>query len=71
MKLAIKPHYNKGRINKDEYKDIMRRAVPKVGRAVLFYTPSRHSLVGRSFVCDMIGPGFEPHQCLLTGTWKR
>ena len=30
VKLAIKPHYNKGRINKDEYKDIMRRAVPKV-----------------------------------------
>ncbi len=30
VKLAIKPHYNKGRITKDEYKDIMRRAVPKV-----------------------------------------
>ena len=35
MKLAIKPHYNKGRINKDEYKDIMRRAVPKVGAYVV------------------------------------
>ena len=34
VKLAIKPHYNKGRINKDEYKDIMRRAVPKVRPSV-------------------------------------
>ena len=30
VKLAIKPYYAKGRINKDEYKDIMRKAVPKV-----------------------------------------
>lgn len=30
MKLVIKPFYNKKQINKDEYKDIMRRAVPKV-----------------------------------------
>lgn len=31
VKLVIKPFYNKKQINKDEYKDIMRRAVPKVG----------------------------------------
>ena len=30
VKLAIKPFYAKGQINKDEYKDIMRKAVPKV-----------------------------------------
>ena len=30
VKLAIKPHYNKGRINKDEYNDIMRIFIPKV-----------------------------------------
>ncbi len=30
VKLAIKPYYNKGKINKDEYKEIMRKAVPKV-----------------------------------------
>ena len=30
VKLAIKPHYSKGRINKQEYKEIMRKAVPKV-----------------------------------------
>ena len=30
VKLAIKPFYSKGKITKDEYKDIMRRAVPKV-----------------------------------------
>ena len=34
---------------------------------------SRHSSVSRSrvLVCSMIGPGFEPHGCLLTGVWKR
>ena len=26
---------------------------------------------GKAFVCGMIGPGFEPHQCLLTGMTKR
>ena len=30
-----------------------------------------HSPVLRTFVYGMIGPGFEPHQCLLTGTRKR
>ena len=30
VKAALKPHFAKNLINKDEYKDIMRRAVPKV-----------------------------------------
>ena len=30
VKGALKPHYARGVISKDEYKDIMRRAVPKV-----------------------------------------
>jgi PHD and RING finger domain-containing protein 1 len=30
VKLALKPFYNKGEVNKDQYKDIMRKAVPKV-----------------------------------------
>ncbi|KAJ8976328.1 hypothetical protein NQ317_010095 [Molorchus minor] len=30
VKLVLKPYYNKKRITKDEYKDIMRRAVPKI-----------------------------------------
>lgn len=30
VKLVIKPHYNKKRITKEEYKEIMRKAVPKV-----------------------------------------
>ncbi|KAJ8915230.1 hypothetical protein NQ315_015453 [Exocentrus adspersus] len=30
VKLVLKPHYNKKRINKEEYKDILRRAVPKI-----------------------------------------
>lgn len=30
VKLVLKPHYNKKRVTKEEYKDILRRAVPKV-----------------------------------------
>ena len=30
VKLAIKPYYAKGKIDKDDYKEIMRKAVPKV-----------------------------------------
>lgn len=30
VKLVLKPHYNKKHITKDDYKDILRRAVPKV-----------------------------------------
>lgn len=30
VKLVLKPHYTKKHVTKDEYKDIMRRAVPKV-----------------------------------------
>ena len=30
VKQALKPHYAKHKINKDDYKEIMRKAVPKV-----------------------------------------
>lgn len=30
VKLVLKPHYNKKHITKEDYKDILRRAVPKV-----------------------------------------
>lgn len=30
VKLVLKPHFNKKVITKEDYKDIMRRAVPKV-----------------------------------------
>nr|XP_023012736.1 serine/arginine repetitive matrix protein 2 isoform X1 [Leptinotarsa decemlineata] len=30
VKLVLKPHYNKKRISKEEYKDILRRSVPKI-----------------------------------------
>ncbi|XP_059619574.1 putative uncharacterized protein DDB_G0282133 isoform X2 [Phlebotomus argentipes] len=30
VKLVLKPHYNKKHITKDEYKDILRKAVPKI-----------------------------------------
>ena len=30
VKLFLKPHFNKKTLTKDEYKDILRRAVPKV-----------------------------------------
>jgi hypothetical protein len=32
VKNALKPHYSHNKISKDEYKHIMRSAVPKVGR---------------------------------------
>lgn len=41
VKLVLKPHYNKKRINKEEYKDILRRAVPKVStytKSIIFFT---------------------------------
>lgn len=31
VKHVLKPHYNKKHITKEQYKDIMRKAVPKVG----------------------------------------
>ncbi|KAG7298923.1 hypothetical protein JYU34_017381 [Plutella xylostella] len=30
VKLVLKPHYNKKHVTKDEYKDVLRRAVPKI-----------------------------------------
>ncbi|CAH2085107.1 unnamed protein product [Euphydryas editha] len=30
VKLVLKPHYNKKRVTKEQYKDILRRAVPKI-----------------------------------------
>lgn len=33
VKLVLKPHYTKKHVTKDEYKDIMRKAVPKVSLA--------------------------------------
>jgi hypothetical protein len=30
VKLVLKPHYNKKHISKEEYKEILRKAVPKV-----------------------------------------
>ena len=33
VKLAIKPYYQKGDITKEEYKEIVRKAVQKVGAA--------------------------------------
>lgn len=36
VKLVLKPHYNKKHVTKDEYKDILRRAVPKVSTSMLY-----------------------------------
>ena len=30
IKLVLKPYYNRKKINKDDYKDILRKCVPKV-----------------------------------------
>jgi hypothetical protein len=35
VKLVLKPHYNKKHITKDEYKEILRKAVPKVNNVFL------------------------------------
>jgi len=36
VKLVLKPHYTKKHITKEEYKDIMRKAVPKVNTKLIF-----------------------------------
>lgn len=40
VKLAIKPYYQRKDINKDEYKDILRKAVHKVSLSA--HTPNEH-----------------------------
>lgn len=47
VKFVLKPYYNKKRITKEEYKDILRRAVPKVKyqnihyiAGIMFYYPT-------------------------------
>ncbi len=37
VKLAIKPHYSAGKINKEEYKEVLRKAVPKVLKMYNYY----------------------------------
>ena len=44
----------------------------------ILIVPSRAGIVSRASACwlhvvsgGMIGPGFEPYQCLLEGMWKR
>ena len=43
VKLAIKPYYQRKDINKDEYKDILRKAVHKVRSSPRGYQPTRSS----------------------------
>lgn len=40
VKLVLKPHYTKKHISKDDYKDILRRAVPKVSPSHLNHVRS-------------------------------
>lgn len=37
VKHVLKPHYNKKRITKEEYKDVMRKSVPKVKKNSINY----------------------------------
>lgn len=37
VKLVLKPHYTKKHVTKEEYKDIMRKAVPKVNKLQMFF----------------------------------
>lgn len=45
VKLAIKPFYQKREVTKEEYKDILRKAVQKVGAARLLGSERRKVLV--------------------------
>jgi hypothetical protein len=36
VKLSLKPHYTKKHITKEEYKEILRRSVPKVSLITVF-----------------------------------
>jgi len=46
FKTIMQPYYKSGRITKDEYKDVMRKAVPSVRYFKSFYTyvTFRHDL---------------------------
>jgi PHD and RING finger domain-containing protein 1 len=37
VKLVLKPHYNKKHITKEEYKEILRKSVPKVIEALYLF----------------------------------
>ena len=52
VKLVLKPAYNARKINKEQYKEILRKAVPKViimflisNKLFLFYFYSRYATV--------------------------
>ena len=44
VKMAIKPHYAKKDINKDQYKEILRKAVPKVSWLVFSLLEREHGV---------------------------
>lgn len=47
VKLAIKPFYQKRDINKDEYKEILRKAVQKVGNTTHFVQDVKRFVIDR------------------------
>ncbi|KAK2081139.1 hypothetical protein P7K49_040254 [Saguinus oedipus] len=56
VKLAIKPFYQKREVTKEEYKDILRKAVQKVGSARVSYWSSGSRAVHACPV-GALGPG--------------
>lgn len=56
VKLAIKPYYQKKDITKDEYKDILRKAVHKVGRAWSGGGHQRPPRVASNGRCTLLAP---------------
>jgi hypothetical protein len=42
VKLVLKPHYNKKHISKEEYKEILRKAVPKVSTSLVPFDVAVH-----------------------------
>lgn len=55
VKLAIKPYYQRKDINKDEYKDILRKAVHKVGSRPSRLQDTMH-LCYYSMSCSSVEP---------------
>jgi hypothetical protein len=42
VKLVLKPHYNKKHVTKEEYKEILRKAVPKVSNLIFLRPPTQN-----------------------------
>jgi hypothetical protein len=54
VKLSLKPHYTKKHITKEEYKDILRRSVPKVSMFTLCILWDEHQVYFILYILNLI-----------------